>query len=186
MEAQSSLIAVLDRCYRYAAIERANSKPPSTAGATWHHQVVEGGDRVRIVRFEVQSGEIVQTASWVYVWLAGNSDRRAIYVGATGMNPSTRAWLHLHHDDPEIGRILARYPAAKAEALAVFAVQLPDHISRQEMRAAVTARLRDEGLLSTRYVGDPPDTDIHLEPEAAPYVDQLAAAVARHVSDKSN
>ena len=99
------------------------------------------------------------------------------------MDPSTRAWLHLHHEDPEIGRILARYPATRTEAFAVFALQLPDNISRHAVRSALTARLSNDDLLSERFVGDPPDAALDVEPEALPYVDQLAAAIARHVSD---
>lgn len=132
------------------------------------------------VTIHVQDGDVVADQSWVYVWVRSEDDRRVIYVGATGMHPETRVWLHLHHEDPEVGRVLARYPDANRERLEVFAFRVPESISRQTVRAAVTARLNQDHLLSKKYCGDPP-AEVESTTEAAGLLEAVASAVARHV-----
>jgi hypothetical protein len=67
---------------------------------------------VRPAVLHVRNGEIVEDGSWVYLWLRPDHRQRVIYVGATGLPPAVRTWLHLHHEDPEIGRVASGYPAA--------------------------------------------------------------------------
>lgn len=104
----------------------------------------------------VQDGELVDAGSWVYVWLRAAQERRVIYVGGTGLQPATRVWLHLHHGDPEIGRVAAAYPAAGGnlrEPLEVLAFGLPDGVPRRDVRDAVIRRLAAAGMLSDHYCG---------------------------------
>jgi len=106
----------------------------------------------------VRDGELVEEGSWVYVWLRPANERRVIYVGGTGLAPATRVWLHLHHDDPEIGRIKSAYPAAAgdlAEALDVHAFRMPDGVPRRAVGDAVIRRLAAAGALSPHYCGFP-------------------------------
>lgn len=79
-----------------------------------------------------------------------------IYVGGTGLHPATRTWLHLHHDDPDIGRIAASYPAAGGnlrESLEVLAFPVPDRVPRRDVRDALIRRLTAMGMLSDHYCG---------------------------------
>jgi hypothetical protein len=139
-------------------------------------------DDESVVVLQTRDGEIAAAGSWVYAWLRADGDRRVVYVGATGLPPQARAWLHLHDPDPDVGRIAARYPASSGEPLDVVAVRLPDHVSRQEAKLALTARLAEAGFLSESYVGDPPVDRAPVAPDAAPQVEHLVAVVRDHVS----
>jgi hypothetical protein len=104
----------------------------------------------------VRGGELADTGSWVYVWLkAGARERSVIYVGATGLPPAVRTWLHLHDDDPEVGRLAARYSGLAHEDLDVLAFPVPEHLARRLVKATVVQRLHRRGLLAERYVGEP-------------------------------
>jgi hypothetical protein len=111
----------------------------------------------------VRDGELVEEGSWVYVWLRPAGERRVIYVGGTGLPPAARTWLHLHHEDPEIARIAARYPAAGGdlnEPLEVRALPVPNGVPRGAVRDVLIARLAAAGELSPLYCGFPPvETD---------------------------
>jgi hypothetical protein len=101
--------------------------------------------------------------------------RRVIYVGGTGLAPATRVWLHLHHDNPEIGRIKSAYPAAGGDlgdALDVHALRMPDGVTRRAVRDAVIGRLAEAGVLSPHYCGFPP-----VEADETPEVATLAGMV---------
>ena len=100
----------------------------------------------------VRAGELESGRQWVYAWLARDG---VLYVGATALHPETRTWLHLHHDDPEIGRMRARFAALAAEDLEVVAVELPEGVDRQQVRHGAVVRLAERGLLSERHVCDP-------------------------------
>jgi hypothetical protein len=131
--------------------------------------------------FHIRDGEVADAGSWVYAWLRVGGDRRVVYVGATGLPPGTRAWLHLHDPNPDIGRIAARYPAARNEPFDVVAVRMPDGVSRQEAKSVLTARLAEEGLLSEHYVGDPPDAAATAS-SGDQQVERILGHVREHVS----
>lgn len=135
-----------------------------------------------VVVLHVRAGEIADAGSWVYAWLRVGGDGRVVYVGATGLQPGTRAWLHLHDPNPDVGRIAARYPAAGDEPLEVVALRVPEGVSRQETKLALTARLAEEGFLSERYVGDPPVEPAPIANSSAPHVERLVTFVRQHVS----
>ena len=108
-----------------------------------------------MLRLRVRDGEL-EAEAWVYAWTGAEG---VVYVGATGLHPATRTWLHLHDEDPNVGRMRARYPQLASEELDVIAVQLPAG-----------------GLLAERHVCDPP-----LAVEPHPETDTFVAAVAEHL-----
>jgi hypothetical protein len=126
----------------------------------------------------VRNGELADAGSWVYAWVG---DTGVVYVGATGLAPATRTWLHLHDEDPNVGRLKARYPDSATEELDVIALRLPDGVDRQEVKHAVVTRLGERGLLSERHVCDPPAA---VGPSAA--ADRLVDAVAEHLRPESS
>ena len=95
-----------------------------------------------------------------------------VYVGATALHPETRTWLHVNHDDPEIGRMRARFDALADEELEIVAVELADDVDRQQVRHGAVALLAARGLLSDRQVCDPP-----LPSEPTSQAEELVAAV---------
>jgi hypothetical protein len=105
------------------------------------------------MQLRVREGELESERQWVYAWLAHDG---VVYVGATTLHPATRTWLHLHHDDPEIGRMRARFDELAAEELDVVAVELADDVDRQQVRHGAVTELDARGLLSERQVCDPP------------------------------
>ena len=112
----------------------------------------------------VKEGELETGGQWVYAWLAPEG---IVYVGATALHPETRTWLHLHHDDPEVGRMRARFPELASEELDVLAVELPEDVDRQRVRHGAVALLAERGHLSPRQVCDPPlETEPHPETES--------------------
>ena len=121
------------------------------------------------MRLRVRAGELELGPQWVYAWVAHDG---VVYVGATALHPETRTWLHLHHDDPEIGRMRARFDALAAEELDVVAVELADGVDRQQVRHGAVALFEERGLLSGRQVCDPP-----LPSEPTSQAEELVVAV---------
>jgi hypothetical protein len=117
----------------------------------------------------VKEGELESGDQWVYAWLASDG---VVYVGATALHPETRTWLHLHHDDPEVGRMRARFPDLASEDLDVLAVELPEDVDRQRVRHGAVALLAERGRLSPRQVCDPP-----LEADPHPETDRFVTAL---------
>ena len=117
----------------------------------------------------VRAGELEQGPQWVYAWLAHDG---VVYVGATVLHPETRTWLHLHHDDPQIGRMRAHFEGLAAEELDVLAIELPDDVDRQQVRHGAVTELGARGLLSARQVCDPP-----LEAAPSAETERFVAAI---------
>jgi hypothetical protein len=88
------------------------------------------------------------------------------------LHPATRTWLHLHDEDPNIGRMRERYLELAREELDVLALRLPADVDRQHVRHGAVALLADRGLLSERHVCDPP-----LPAEPTPQAEELVTAV---------
>ena len=122
----------------------------------------------------VKEGDLESGGQWVYAWLAHDG---VVYVGATALHPETRTWLHLHHDDPDIARMHARFPALADEELEVLAVKLAEDVDRQRVRHGAVALLDECGLLSPRQVCDPP---LDVEPHAD--TDSFVAVIEEHLS----
>ena len=130
------------------------------------------------VLVHLRDGELDEE-SWVYTWIdAGGA---VVYVGATGLDPRTRVWLHLHDPDPEVGRMSARFERLADAPLAVLAMRVPDELSRAEVRDVLGERLREEGLLGEDAITDHLQLVLDPAPEtlevAAGYVARLRAYV---------
>jgi hypothetical protein len=125
-----------------------------------------------MLTLRVRGGEL-EAEPWVYAWLGSEG---VVYVGATALHPATRTWLHLHDDDPGVGRMRARYPNLAGEELDVLALRLPGDVDRQRVRHGAVALLAERGLLSERHVCDPP-----LPAESHPTTDEFVDAVAEHL-----
>jgi hypothetical protein len=125
------------------------------------------------VQLRVRDGELAEAGSWVYVWL--DDARRVVYVGATGLDPRTRAWLHLHHPDPEIGRLRASLARLATAELEILAMRVPDEVYHADVRDALGARLADERLLAEDAITD--HLQLPLEPteEALALVERFLA-----------
>ncbi len=123
----------------------------------------------------IRDGEIIDSGSWVYAWVEVVAGGRVVDVGATGLHPATRAWLHLHDPDPDIGRIKARL-AGSTDHLEVVALRLPTELSRADTKRVLIARLAEQGLLSERYIGDPPGP-ADAAPECVMQADRLVAII---------
>ncbi|MCP4305596.1 MAG: hypothetical protein GY788_12095, partial [bacterium] len=94
--------------------------------------------------FEVRDGELVGSESWVYVWRRPAATGEVVYVGATGLPPPARFWLHLHHDDPRLGRVRAEHPEALAGEVMVSAFRLHPSLEGRFVKGAEVALLEDE------------------------------------------
>jgi hypothetical protein len=110
---------------------------------------------------------------------ANKQQRSVVYVGATGLPPAVRTWLHLHDSDPDVGRLAARYSEAAREDLDVLAFRVPGQVSRRLLKAAVIQRLHHQGLLAEKYVGDLPDTYPPVEGAA-----EIAENVVLHTVER--
>jgi hypothetical protein len=108
----------------------------------------------------------------VYAWLAPDG---VVYVGATALHPETRTWLHLHHEDPDVGRMRARYPSLADDELDVVALRLDDGVERQRVRHGAVHLLAARGLLAQRHVCDPP-LEAAPSPEGEALVDRVLLA----------
>ena len=122
------------------------------------------------MRLRVRGGELESGGQWVYGWIAQDG---VVYVGATALHPETRTWLHLHHDDPEIGRVRARFAEWESEQLDVVAVELAPDADRQVARHGAVRLLEARGLLSPRHVCDPA-RDVEPNADAERLVEALA------------
>ena len=128
-----------------------------------------------MLTLRVRAGELVDQGAWVYAWIAGDG---IVYVGATALHPATRTWLHLHDENPEVGRMLARFPTVAEEELDVLAHELPEGVDRQQVRHGAVGRLAELGLLSERHVCDPPlAAEPHAETQA--FVTAVAERLGR-------
>ena len=110
------------------------------------------GSGSEFVVLRVRDGALADAGNWVYVWI--DEAALVVYVGATGLDPQTRAWLHLHHDDPEIGRMAARFSRLPTSELDVLAMSVPEAVSRADVRDLLGARLAEEGLLADDAITD--------------------------------
>ena len=104
-----------------------------------------------MVVLRVRGGEL-EPEPWIYAWIGPHG---VVYVGATALHPATRTWLHLHDEDPNVGRLRARYPRALEEKLDVVAVPVQGGADRQQAKHAAIALLRERGLLAADHVCDP-------------------------------
>jgi hypothetical protein len=132
------------------------------------------------VVLRVRGGELVEQGSWVYVWIG--PDDAVVYVGATGLDPSTRVWLHLHDDDPDVGRMRAQFEQLAETRLAVLAMRVPGAVPRAEVRDVLGARLGEENMLGSAAITDHLQLVLEPTPEATELAERF---VARLRSDRA-
>jgi len=106
-----------------------------------------------MLTLRVREGELEGDGQWVYAWIGRAG---VVYVGATALHPATRTWLHLHDENPEVGRMRARYSELASEELDVVAVRLAEEADRQQVRHSAVRLLDERGLLAPDHVCDPP------------------------------
>jgi hypothetical protein len=140
------------------------------------------GPGPEFVVVRVRSGELVEAGSWVYVWV--DETDRVVYVGATGLDPRTRAWLHVHDPDPEVGRIGAQFGRLTTSQLDVVAMRIPDAVPRAEVRDVVGARLADEALLAEDAITD--QLQLALEPadETVEFAERFVARLRSYLEPR--
>ena len=131
------------------------------------------------VVLRVRGGDLADAGDWVYTWIEETG--LVVYVGATGLDPHTRIWLHVHHDDPEIGRMAARLSRLPSSELDVLAMMIPEEVSRADVRDVLGARLADEGLLADDAITD--HLQLVLDPgeDALELVEHYIARLRSHV-----
>jgi hypothetical protein len=139
-------------------------------------------DAREFVVVRVREGEVVDTGNWVYTWIDAHGG--VVYVGATGLDPETRVWLHLHDADPEVGRMAALVDGASTDALDVLAMRVPDEISRADVRDVLGKRLADEGLLADGAVTDHPQLVLEAAPEAVELAERYVARLRSYVEQR--
>jgi hypothetical protein len=120
--------------------------------------------------------------NWVYTWI--DADGAVVYVGATGLDPRTRVWLHLHDPDPELGRMSARFERLGDVPLEVLAMRVPDELSRAEVRDVLGERLRDEGLLGEDAITDHLQLVLEATPEALEVAERYVARLRVYVEQR--
>jgi hypothetical protein len=127
----------------------------------------------------VHDGEVVGDGSWVYVWV--DEAGHVVYVGATGLDPRTRVWLHLHDQDAEVGRMAARFRRLAGSQLDVLAMAVPDEIPRAGVRDALGARLADDGMLSDDAITDHLQLPLDPPPETLELADRFVSRLRTYL-----
>jgi hypothetical protein len=130
------------------------------------------------VQISFRDGQVHDARSWLYVWWSVTR-AEVVCVGATGLPPVLRAWLHLHDDDPEVARMADRYPEALTEPLEVIAFRLPDELARPAAKAELIRRLDRNRLLGRGYVGDKPG-----QTEATDHLGTIVNEMVEYVVDR--
>ena len=101
------------------------------------------------LQLQLTDGEFAPE-SWVYVWRRPSGE--VLYVGATGLPPAVRTWLHAHDPDPAIGRVGAEVPEALTGEVEVLGFRVPPEVDRQQVRRCVQAAV--DGAARPADVGD--------------------------------
>jgi hypothetical protein len=135
--------------------------------------------RSEFVVARVRDGELVDMGNWVYAWL--DEAGLVVYVGATGLDPRTRVWLHLHDDDPDVGRMAARFERLAESQFTVLAMSVPEEIPRADVRDALGARLAGEGLLAEDAITDHLQLPLDSSAETLELAERFVARLRSHL-----
>jgi hypothetical protein len=139
------------------------------------------GAGAEFVLVRVRDGEFDEE-NWVYTWI--DADGTVVYVGATGLDPRTRVWLHLHDPNPDVGRMSARFERLADVPLEVLAMRVPDELSRAEVRDVLGERLRDEGLLGEDAITDHLQHVLEATPEALEVAERYVARLRVYLEQR--
>ena len=133
------------------------------------------------VLVSVRDGELDEE-NWVYTWI--DADGAVVYVGATGLDPRTRVWLHLHDPDPDVGRMSASFERLADTQLEVLAMRVPGELSRAEVRDVLGERLREEALLGEDAITEHLQLVLQATPEALEVADRYVARLRAYVEQR--
>jgi hypothetical protein len=139
--------------------------------------VSEVGSEFVVLR--VRDGELTDPGNWVYAWL--DQAGLVVYVGATGLDPRTRVWLHLHDADPDTGRMAARFERLSETQLDVLAMSVPEPVARADVRDALGVRLADEGLLADDAITDHLQLPLDSSAEIVELADRFVARLRSYL-----
>ncbi|MDR6868500.1 hypothetical protein J2Y69_003119 [Microbacterium resistens] len=119
----------------------------------------------------MRDGNILPTASWLYVWV-DIAEKRVVYVGGTGHDRELRTFLHLTADASGPGRTSAASPAIEGRDVDVLAFRLPEDLPRPEAKRALQEAIAklDHG------VGE----DVPIDTGTA-VIESIVEAVRRHI-----
>jgi len=137
------------------------------------------GESTEFVVLPVRIGEL-PAESWVYAWI--EAGRAVVYVGATGLDPRTRVWLHLHDGDPDVGRMAARFDRLGTAELDVLAMVVPDEVSRASVRDVLGARLAEEGFLADDAIVDHLQLPLEPAPDAVELAERFVARLRAYLA----
>jgi len=140
------------------------------------------GESTEFVVVRVRDGEVVGEENWVYTWI--EADGGVVHVGATGLDPGTRVWLHLHDADPDVGRMAARFDRLAGSQLEVLAMRVPEEISRADVRDVLGGRLANEGLLAEDAITDHLQLVLDPAPEALELADRYVARLRSYLEQR--
>lgn len=101
-------------------------------------------------RIQVTDGEVDAAGSWIYAWVRPLGANAIAYIGSTGIPPDARTWLHLHHEDPAVGRVRTDHPEALTGEVEVRAFRIHPDLDRRTVRDAVTALTAGESVGTDR------------------------------------
>jgi hypothetical protein len=127
----------------------------------------------------VRAGELADAGNWVYAWI--DEAGRVVYVGASGLDPHTRVWLHLHDPDPGVSRMAARFGRLAESELDLLAMSVPDAVSRADVRDALGVLLGDEGLLADDAVTDHLQLPLDSSAEVVELAERFVARLRSHL-----
>jgi hypothetical protein len=134
------------------------------------------------VVLRVREGELGDVGNWVYAWIEQTG--LVVYVGATGLDPRTRVWLHLHDEDPDVGRMAARFDRLSESELDVLAMEVPDGVSRADVRDALGSRLAEEGLLAEDAITDHLQLPLDSGAETLELADRFVARLRTYLEQR--
>jgi hypothetical protein len=137
------------------------------------------GESPEFVVLPVRVGEL-PAESWVYVWIEAAT--AVVYVGATGLDPRTRAWLHLHDADPDVGRMAARFDRLGTAELDVLAMVVPEELSRADVRDVLGVRLSEEGLLADDAIVDHLQLPLEAGQDAVELAERFLGRLRAHLA----
>jgi hypothetical protein len=137
------------------------------------------GASSEFVVVQVRDGDFQDAGSWVYAWI--DEDGLVVCVGATGLDPRTRVWLHLHDGDPDVGRMAARFERLPTSRLEILAMRVPGEVSRADVRDALGERLAEEGLLADDAITDHLQLPLGSTAEAVELAERFVARLRTHL-----
>lgn len=128
---------------------------------------------VEVGTVRVRDAEVESVGPWVYVWLRRGALPEVLHVGATTLDPHIRTWLHLHHDDPAVGRVRHAHEPNRLDDVDVVAFRLTGGLDRAAVRDAVADALRGQEMSTPAPADEGPSIGAEERDAAAAIVGHL-------------